>query len=44
MGESLFMFTMIIGYESNPIKQIVAIGEVSAEQDARRFILRKPMG
>ena len=28
---------MIIGYESNPVKQIVAIGRVSAEQDGEKL-------
>lgn len=32
---------MIIGYESNPVKQIVAIAKVSAEQDGERLYFEK---
>lgn len=32
---------MIIGYESNPVKQIVAIGRISSEQDGEKFTLRR---
>lgn len=32
---------MIIGYESNPVKQIVAIGRVSAEQDGEKLFFEK---
>lgn len=35
---------MIIGYESYPVKQIVAIGKVSAEQDGERFYFEKVEG
>lgn len=35
---------MIIGYESNPVKQIVAIGRVSAEQDGEQFYFEKIEG
>ena len=35
---------MIIGYESNPVKQIVAIGRVSAEQDGEKLFLEKVEG
>ncbi|MBP6874284.1 MAG: EVE domain-containing protein [Clostridia bacterium] len=35
---------MIIGYESNPVKQIVAIGKVSAEQDGERIYFEKVEG
>lgn len=35
---------MIIGYESNPVKQIVAIGRVSAEQDGEKFFFEKVEG
>ena len=35
---------MIIGYESNPIKQIVAIGKVSAEQDGEKIYFEKIEG
>lgn len=35
---------MIIGYESNPIKQIVAIGKVSAEQDGEEIFFEKLEG
>ena len=35
---------MIIGYESNPIKQIVAIGRVSAEQDGEKLFFEKVEG
>lgn len=29
---------VVIGYESNPVRQIVAIGRVSAEQDGEKII------
>ena len=32
---------MIIGYESNPAKQIVAIGRISAEQDGEKLFSSK---
>lgn len=32
---------MIIGYESNPVKQIVAIGKISAEQDGEKIYFEK---
>ena len=35
---------MIIGYESNPVKQIVAIGRVSAEQDGEQIYFEKIEG
>ena len=35
---------MIIGYESNPVKQIVAIGRVSAEQDGEKVLFEKVEG
>lgn len=35
---------MIIGYESNPVKQIVAIGRVSAEQDGEKMFFEKVEG
>ena len=35
---------MIIGYESNPVKQIVAIGRVSAEQDGEKLLFEKVEG
>lgn len=35
---------MIICYESNPVKQIVAIGKVSAEQDGERIYIEKIEG
>lgn len=35
---------MIIGYESNPVKQIVAIGRVSAEQDGQQIYFEKVEG
>ncbi|MGN1114519.1 MAG: AAA family ATPase [Oscillospiraceae bacterium] len=35
---------MIIGYESNPVKQIVAIGRVSAEQDGEKLFIEKVEG
>jgi len=35
---------MIIGYESNPVKQIVAIGRVSAEQDGEKIYFKKIEG
>lgn len=34
----------IIGYESNPVKQIVALGTVSAGQDGEKIIFRKLEG
>ena len=35
---------MIIGYESNPVKQVVAIGRVSAEQDGEKLFFEKVEG
>lgn len=35
---------MIIGYESNPVKQIVAIGRISAEQDGEKLFFEKAEG
>ena len=35
---------MIIGYESNPVKQIVAIGKVTAEQDGEKIFFGKLEG
>lgn len=35
---------MIIGYESTPVKQIVAIGRVSAEQDGEKIFFEKVEG
>ena len=35
---------MIIGYESNPVKQIVAIGRISAEQDGEKLFFEKIEG
>ena len=35
---------MIIGYESNPVKQIIAIGRVSAEQDGEKLFFEKVEG
>ncbi len=35
---------MIIGYESNPVKQIVAIGKVTAEQDGQQIYFEKVEG
>lgn len=35
---------MIIGYESNPVKQIVAIGRVSTEQDGEKLFFEKVEG
>lgn len=35
---------MIIGYESNPVKQIVAIGRVIAEQDGEKLFFEKVEG
>ena len=35
---------MVIGYESTPVKQIVAIGKVSAEQDGERLYFEKVEG
>lgn len=35
---------MIIGYESNPVKQIVAIGRISAEQDGEQIHFEKVEG
>ena len=35
---------MVIGYESNPVKQIVAIGRVCTEQDGEKFFFEKVEG
>ena len=35
---------MIIGYESYPVKQIVAIGKISAEQDGEKIFFEKVEG
>lgn len=35
---------MVIGYESNPVKQVVAIGRVSAEQDGQQIYFEKVEG
>lgn len=35
---------MVIGYESNPVKQIVAIGRISAEQDGEKLFFEKVEG
>lgn len=35
---------MIIGYESSPVKQIVAIGRISAEQDGEKIFFEKVEG
>ncbi len=35
---------MVIGYESNPVKQIVAIGKISAEQDGEKIFFEKVEG
>lgn len=35
---------LIIGYESNPVKQIVAIGKISAEQDGEKIYFEKIEG
>ena len=35
---------MVIGYESNPVKQIVAIGRISAEQDGEMLFFKKVEG
>lgn len=35
---------MIIGYESTPVKQIVAIGKISAEQDGEKIYFEKVEG
>lgn len=35
---------MIIGYESNPVKQVVAIGRVSSEQDGEKLFFEKVEG
>ena len=35
---------MVIGYESNPVKQIVAIGRISAEQDGEKLFFKKVEG
>lgn len=32
---------LVIGYESNPVKQIVAIGRISAEQDGEKLCFEK---
>lgn len=35
---------MVIGYESTPVKQIVAIGKISAEQDGEKIYFEKVEG
>lgn len=35
---------LIIGYESNPVKQIVALGRISAEQDGEKLFFEKVEG
>lgn len=35
---------MVIGYESNPVKQVVAIAKVSAEQDGEKIYIEKVEG
>lgn len=35
---------MVIGYESSPVKQIVAIGKISAEQDGEKICFEKVEG
>lgn len=35
---------MVIGYESNPVKQVVAIARVSAEQDGEKIYIEKVEG
>lgn len=35
---------MVIGYESNPVKRIVAIGKVLAEQDGEKLLFEKVEG
>lgn len=35
---------MVIGYESNPVKQIVAIGRISTEQDGEKIFFEKLEG
>lgn len=35
---------MVIGYESNPVKQVVAIGRISAEQDGEKLFVEKVEG
>ena len=35
---------MVIGYESNPVKQIVAIAKISAEQDGEKLYFEKVEG
>ena len=35
---------MVIGYESNPVKKIVAIGRISAEQDGEKLFFEKVEG
>ena len=35
---------MIIGYEANPVKKVVALGKVSAEQDGERIYFEKVEG
>lgn len=35
---------MVIGYESNPVKRIVAIGRISAEQDGEKIFFEKLEG
>lgn len=34
----------VIGYESNPVKQVVAIGQISAEQDGEKLFFKKTEG
>ncbi len=35
---------LIIGYESNPIKQVVALGKISSEQDGEKIYFEKTEG
>lgn len=35
---------LVIGYESNPVKQIVALGRISAEQDGEKLFFEKMEG
>lgn len=35
---------MVIGYESNPVKQVVALGRISAEQDGEKLFFEKVEG
>ncbi len=35
---------LVIGYESNPVKQVVAIGRISAEQDGEKLFFEKVEG